>query len=58
MLMSTWVSTKCHWWLVQAATLLEITILLLNDIGNRFNILSAMGPTCRPFYLENVKGLL
>ena len=43
-------------WLVQAATLLEITTRLVDDIGHGFSYicdgLSAMRLPCRPFWLE------
>ena len=44
-------------WLVQAATLLEITTRLADDIGHGFNyiLLSAIRPPCGPFHLENYR---
>ena len=43
-------------WLVQAATLLEITTRLADNIGHGFcDCLSAMGPPCEPFYLKNYR---
>ena len=42
-------------WLAQAATLLEITTQLVDDIDYGFicDSLSAIGPPCGPFNLEN-----
>ena len=61
--------SRCPWvlkcpssWLVQAATLLEITTQLVNDIGHALAMfcdsLSAMRPPCGPFNLENWWALL
>ena len=62
----------CHWmplasWLVQAATLLELTTRLVDDIGHGFSYillllfcdsLSAVESPCGPFHLENCEAQL